>query len=212
MMCAHYKEATGRSCQQKDPITVEHHYHFDIFNTIIDLQLAEINNRFNEGTMELLILSSALEPKDGFKSLKIDKIYNLADKFYPDDFTKQEMHYLRCQLEHYELDIPRHQEFQNMSTISELCRGLVETNKSQHYHLIDRLVRLVLTLPVTTATTERAFSAMKHVKTALRNKMEDEFLADSMIVYIERELSEPIDSDSIVDDFYSMKNRRAQLQ
>ena len=99
-----------------------------------------------------------------------------------------------------------------MSTISELCRGLVKTNKSQHYYLIDRLVRLVLTLPVTTATTERAFSAMKHVKTALRNKMEDEFLADSMIVYIERELSEPIDSDSMVDDFYSMKNRRAQLQ
>ena len=102
--------------------------------------------------MELLILSSALEPKDGFKSLKIDKIYNLADKFYPDDFTKQEMHYLRCQLEHYELDIPRHQEFQNMSTISELCRGLVETNKSQHYYLIDRLVHLVLILPVTTTT------------------------------------------------------------
>ena len=45
---------------------------------------------------------------------------------------------------------------------------------------------------------------MKHVKIALRNKMEDEFLADSMIVYIERELSKPIDSDSIVDDFYSM--------
>ena len=88
--------------------------------------------------------------------------------------------------------------------ISELCRRLVKTNKSQHYYQIDRLIRLVLTLPVTTTTTERAFSAMKHVKIALRNKMEDEFLADSMIVYIERELSKPIDSDSIVDDFYSM--------
>ncbi|XP_057461087.1 uncharacterized protein LOC130751498 [Actinidia eriantha] len=99
-----------------------------------------------------------------------------------------EMHYLRCQLEHYEVDVLHHQEFQNMSTISELCRRLVETNKSQYYYLIDRLIRLVLTLPVTTATTERAFSAMKHVKTALRNKMEDEFLADSMIIYIKREL------------------------
>ena len=98
-----------------------------------------------------------------------------------------------------------------MSTISELCQVLVETNKSQHYHLIDRLIRLVLTLPVTTATTERAFSAMKHVKTVLRNKMEDEFLADSMVIYIERDFSKMIDSDSIIDDFYSMKNRRAQL-
>ena len=145
------------------------------------------------------------------KSLDIDKICTLAEKFYSGDFTNQEMHYLRCQLEHYKLDVPHHEKFQNMSTISELCQVLVETNKSQHYHLIDRLIRLVLTLPVTTATTERAFSAMKHVKTVLRNKMEDEFLADSMVIYIERDFSKMIDSDSIIDDFYSMKNRRAQL-
>ena len=211
MMDARYKEVTGRSCQQRDHITMDHHYRVDIFNAVIDFQLGELNNRFNEGAMELLILSSALEPKDGFKSLDIDKICTLAEKFYSGDFTNQEMHYLRCQLEHYKLDVPQHEKFQNMSTISELCQVLVETNKSQHYHLIDRLIRLVLTLPVTTATTERAFSAMKHVKTVLRNKMEDEFLADSMVIYIERDFSKMIDSDSIIDDFYSMKNRRAQL-
>ena len=98
-----------------------------------------------------------------------------------------------------------------MSTISELCRGLDETNKSQHYHLIDRLIRLVLTLPVFTTTIERAFSAMKHVKTVLRNKIEEVFLADSMIIYIEREFVEDIDSDSIIDELYSTKHRRAQL-
>ncbi|XP_057479268.1 uncharacterized protein LOC130766649 [Actinidia eriantha] len=180
MMDAHYKKVTGRSCQQRDHITMDHHYRVDIFNAVIDFQLGELNNRFSEGAMELLILSSALEPNDGFKSLDIDKICTLAEKFYPSDFTNQEMHYLRCHLEHYKLDVPQHEKFQNMSTISELCQVLAETNKSQHYHLIDRLIRLVLTLPVTTATTERAFSAMKHVKTVLRNKVEDEFLADSM--------------------------------
>jgi len=98
-----------------------------------------------------------------------------------------------------------------MSTIFELCRGLAETNKSQHYHLIDRLICLVLTLSVFTATTERTFSAMKHVKTVLHNKMEEEFLADSMMIYIKRELVEDIDLDSIIDEFYSIKHRRVQL-
>eukprot|EP00258_Populus_trichocarpa_P041583 XP_024457602.1 zinc finger MYM-type protein 1 [Populus trichocarpa] len=113
----------------------------------------------------------------------------------------------------YEIEIPHMNASykKNMSTISELCRGLVETNKSQHYHLIDRLILLVLTLPVSTATIERAFSAMKHVKTVLRNKMEEEFLADSMMIYIERKLVEDIDSDSIIDEFYSTKHRRVQL-
>ncbi|KAI8524456.1 hypothetical protein RHMOL_Rhmol13G0151200 [Rhododendron molle] len=53
---------------------------------------------------------------------------------------------------------------------------------------------------------------MKHVKTDLRNKMEDDFLADSMIMYIERDLVHDIDSDSIIDYFYSVKQRRAQLR
>ncbi|KAK1376652.1 hypothetical protein POM88_032845 [Heracleum sosnowskyi] len=60
--------------------------------------------------------------------------------------------------------------------------------------------------------TERSFLAMELVKTALRNKMEEEFLADSMMLYIERDLVEDIDSDSIIDEFYSIKNRRLQLK
>jgi hypothetical protein len=47
---------------------------------------------------------------------------------------------------------------------------------------------------------------MKHVKTVLHNKMEEEFLTNSMIIYIERELIEDIDSDLIIDEFYSTKH------
>jgi len=88
---------------------------------------------------------------------------------------------------------------------------LIEIEKSERYHLIDRLVRLVLTLSVSTATTERAFSAMKVIKTRLRNKMDDEFLANSLVVYIEREISESFNSDLILDDFIYLKTRRMQF-
>ncbi|XP_073128232.1 uncharacterized protein [Henckelia pumila] len=135
-----------------------------------------------------------------------------AEKFYPGDFNGQELHYLRSQLVHYKVDNIHNERFQNISTISELCRRLVETEKAKYYQSIDKLIRLVLTLPVSTATTERLFSAMKLLKTSLRNKMEEEFLTDSMIVYIEREFTAKIDTDSIIDEFYSMKNRRAHLQ
>lgn len=211
-MNALYKSATGRSCQQKDLMTICQHYHFDIFNSAIDFQQEELHSRFSDRAVELLTLSSALDPKDSFRSFKADDIYKLAEKFYPGDFSAQELHYLRSQLEHYKLDVIHHMSFQNMTTINELCCGLVETNKVQHYNLIDRLIRLVLTLPVSTATAERSFSAMKLIKTALRNKMEEEFLADSMMIHIERELVEDIETDSIIDEFYSMKNRRVQLK
>ena len=66
----------------------------------------------------------------------------------------------------------------------------------------------MLTLPVSTATTERVFSTMKLLKTRLRNRMEDEFLADNMIVYIEKEIARNFTIEMIMDEFYSMKNRR----
>jgi hypothetical protein len=69
-----------------------------------------------------------------------------------------------------------------------------------------------LTLPVSIATTERAFSAMKIVQIGLRNWMEDDFLANYLIVYIEKEIAERFTIDMIIDDFYSMKERRAQLK
>ena len=43
----------------------------------------------------------------------------------------------------------------NMSSIADLCQGLVETEKSIIYPLVDRLIQLILTLPVSTITTEQ---------------------------------------------------------
>ena len=132
----------------------------------------------------------------------------MVKKYYPQDFIEHEQEFLESQLQHYELDVIKHPDFQNMSTISELCRGLKISGKSKIYFLIDRLIRLVLTLPVSTATIERGFSTMKLLKTRLRNRMEDEFLADNMIVYIEKEIVGNFTIEMIMDEFYSMKNRR----
>ena len=84
---------------------------------------------------------------------------------------------------------------------------MVRTRKSEYYPLIYRVVKLVLTLPVSTATTERAFSVMNVIKTDLRNKMEDEFLSDAMMLFIERDIATTIITDSIIDDFEDLKRR-----
>ena len=161
--------------------------------------------------MELITLSSALDPNDGFRSFNIDDICKLTEKFYPQDFTEQDRIILKYQLQHYELDVLHHPSFQSMSKLSEICRGLVETRKSHCYHLIDRLIHLILTLPVSTSTTERAFSAIKIVKTSLCNKMGDGFLANYLYVHIKKEIAEIFSSESIVFDFCSMKERKAQV-
>ncbi|XP_059435181.1 uncharacterized protein LOC132168112 [Corylus avellana] len=112
----------GRGCNKKNHITVEHHDHFDIFNTTIDLQLQELDSRLGEKAMELLTLSSALDPKDAYKAFKIDNICILAEKYYPFDFSEQEKINLRYQLRYFELDMLIDLTLQNLSSIAELCQ------------------------------------------------------------------------------------------
>ncbi|XP_073279492.1 uncharacterized protein [Primulina huaijiensis] len=211
-LTARYVEGTKRSCKQKNHFTVEEYYHFHVFNVVIDEQLMGLNTRFTEQSIELLTLCEALNPSDGFKSFSESAIYSLIDKFYPNDFSKDDMKHLKTQLDHYKLDVFEDPRFKDVDSLPKLCRKLVETKKSRIYFIIDRLIRLVLTLPVSTATTERAFSGMKLLKTPLRNKMEQEYLNNAMVLYIERDIAHDIDIDYIIDRFDLLKNRRLRLK
>jgi hypothetical protein len=132
----------------------------------------------------------------------------LVNKFYPQDFTDFEKEQLEIKLHHYEQNVVQDSSFQGLSNISELCQWLARTEKSATYQLVFRVVVLLLTLPISTATTERAFSTMNIVKTRLRNKIEDEFLTDSLMLYIEKEIAATLSTDSIIDDFRDMQTRR----
>ena len=51
-------------------------------------------------------------------------------------------------------------------------------------HLNDRLLRLLLTLPVSTVSIECVFSTLKIIKIGLRNTMEDKFFGNSLLLYM----------------------------
>jgi hypothetical protein len=113
-----------------EQLTIEHHYKYDIFTVAVDQQLHELNCRFSEQATELLILCTTLDPKDSFKSIKIDDVCLLASKFYPADFLEQERNILRNRLQHYVLDVPSNPKFKDLSSATQLYCGLVETGKS----------------------------------------------------------------------------------
>ncbi|TYH67307.1 hypothetical protein ES332_D06G179900v1 [Gossypium tomentosum] len=186
----------GRSRNKKANVTVEHHY----------------RSRFNENVVKLLTLTIALDPNEFLKLFDIDKICILVNKFYPEYFSQQERERLPYELKHYELDVCNHPDLRKISTLSKLSRSLVDSGKSTMYPLVDRLIRLILTLSVSTTSSKRAFSAMKIVKTQLRSKMEDDFLRSSLVVYIEKEIAEKFNINEIIDDFSEVKDRRVQFK
>ncbi|XP_021726482.1 zinc finger MYM-type protein 1-like [Chenopodium quinoa] len=68
--------------------------------------------------------------------------------------------------------------------------------------------RILLTMPVTVASTERSFSKLKLLKTYLRSSMSQERLNGLATLCIERTMLEHIDVETIINDFASRNARR----
>ncbi|KAK5833137.1 hypothetical protein PVK06_016949 [Gossypium arboreum] len=101
----HYKSQDILNVMQlRDKLTIEHHNRFDIFITSIDSLLTKMNSRFNDKVVELLVLSSALDPVDNYKAFWEEDIYRPMNDFYPRDFTEQEKLHMKIQLKHFQLD------------------------------------------------------------------------------------------------------------
>lgn len=73
------------------------------------------------------------------------------------------------------------------------------------YGNLSIVLRLLLTLPVTAASGERSFSALKLIKTYLRSKMSQDRLSGLSLISIEHNVRRSLDLDSLVTAFAKAK-------
>ncbi|KAK4591628.1 hypothetical protein RGQ29_016168 [Quercus rubra] len=200
-------ELSRHNTQQRTNL---HHYRVELFYTVIDMQLQELNNRFSEANTDLLLCMACLNPSNSFVAFDKEKLIRLA-KFYPSDFLGTDILALDSQLQNYISDMRSNDFFLELQGVSELAEKLVRTRKHKTYPLVYLLVKLALTLPVATAIVERSFSTMKYIKNELRNRMGDRWMNDCLMVYIEKDVACSIDNETIMQRFQNMKTRRRQL-
>lgn len=140
----------------------------------------------------------------------MDKLARLTE-LYSDDFSSSNPDDIKEQLEQFIMHVRRIEEFRDCQDLASLAEKMVELDRHTIFPLVYRLIELGLLLPVSTASVERAFSAMKIIKTELRNKMSDAWLNDLMVCYIEREIFKGIELDKIKKAFQKKKDRKVQL-
>ncbi|KDO37238.1 hypothetical protein CISIN_1g048081mg, partial [Citrus sinensis] len=127
-----------------------------------------------------------------------------------DDFSPIELVVLKTQLQTYIMDMRSSTEIARLKEIDNLAKRMVERKIDKVYLLVYLLVTLALVLPVSTATIERTFLVMKLVKNELRNQMGDKWINDNLIVYVEKNVFNSIDIESIAQYFQNMKPHREQ--
>jgi len=194
----------------RNNITQDHYFRVDTFFATIDAITTEFDHRFSEVSSELLTCFACLDPRDSFSNFDVNKLARLTD-IYLDDFSFDDRKRIKDQLETFIIHVRRVEAFRACYDLASLAMKMVELKRHEIFPLVYRLIELALLLPVATASVERAFSAMKIIKTELRNKMSDGWLNDLMVVYIEREIFKGIDLESIKKAFQKKKDRNMQL-
>ncbi|XP_041995755.1 zinc finger MYM-type protein 1-like [Salvia splendens] len=191
-------------------ITNLHHYRVEIFYQVVDLIIQEMNNRFYEASNDLLKCIACLDPRNSFSEFNEHQVIHIAT-LYPEDFSMSECLHLPRQVSNFIANVRCDPQFVVLSDLGSFSMKMVKTKKHLVFPLVYRIIELALVLPVATASVERAFSAMKTIKTDLRNRMGDEWMNDSQVVYIEKDTFSTIDNEPILQHFQSMKTRRIQL-
>lgn len=185
-----------------------HHFRVEVFESVIDQQLQELENRFDEVNKELLICMSCFDPINRFSSFDKIKLLRLA-KFYPNEFSNVDLLNFEQALGNFIDDIQNDERFWEVKNLNELSIKLVEATKNEAHSKVYMLLKLVLLLPVAMANVERACFGMNFVKNKLRNSAGDQVLSDCLVTTLEKDLFVDVSIDAIVNQF---ENMRTQLE
>ncbi|KAK1358550.1 hypothetical protein POM88_051808 [Heracleum sosnowskyi] len=104
-MEANYIIPGRRMYRGKSPqITNFHHFRVEVFLSVIDLQLQELENRFPEVSKELLMCMSCFNPANRLAAFDKSKLTRLAG-FYPSEFSSTELLFFEHSLENFIVSI-----------------------------------------------------------------------------------------------------------
>jgi len=73
---------------------------------------------------------------------------------------------------------------------------------------VEQLVRLLLTIPCSSAEAERSFSSLRRLKTYLRNSMSQQRLNHLAVLQVHRERLDGIDIDVVAREFVAKSPNR----
>lgn len=192
---------TGRQTQRSNipAETAEIYYRRNVFYPFIDHVTTEIDARFkpHESTIE------------GIQMLLPEKTSN--DSRIKENLTKIAQTFLGGEnegfLSEYEI---WHNHWKSVVQKPATVIDAIDHCDDQFFPSIKKLLIILATLPVSTATPERSFSTLKRLKTYLRNKMGDERLTGLALMSVHRDLAVKLDCEEIINKL-AIKRKRLNL-
>ena len=172
----------------------------ELFFPVINAFLVELRRRFDDKNIDIMKGILACHPlSNTFLSFSVLKpladIYSLADS----------------QTLEGELEVAQRlfMDKERFSKTNDVFLRLHSLRVA--FPTLSNLVKIAMTIAVSTASCERSFSAMKRIKTYLRSTMGDQRLSDLGILSIERHLSKQVLFDRVLEQFVNKDKNRIVL-
>ena len=177
-------------------------FRIEIIIPVIDCLLSELNRRFSDQACDIMLGIQAFNPS-GDTFLNVTNINKFAMLYNSDlDDLHHELYQLNRMVQRNKLKEEPHP----LCTSLDLVAFLVPF--SEAFHETFRLAKIAIVIPTSSATCERSFSAMKLIKTYLRNSMGDRRLSNIALLSIESERAQHLDLNIVVDEFDARHNNR----
>ena len=97
------------------------------------------------------------------------------------------------------------------SNTEDILKNILQEGSACFYGQVVKLLRLVLTIPITSAEAERSFSRLNRIKTYTRSCMGQARLCDLTVISAEKDIASTVSHQKVIDRFATMKDRRIEL-
>ena len=165
----------------------EHYYRVAVYNTTIDLIVTCLEDRFDQpgyrmySNMEQLLLKASQNENHDSELAVIRERYSRDIHI---DNPKIQLQTLQTNLDPHD-DVSLHNVVKYLQGLPKVARSL--------YSEIMTLVKLILVMPASNATSERSFSSLRRVKTYLRSTMTQCRLNNLMVLHVHKDRLDKLD-------------------
>ena len=188
-------EANSTTHFDATPEDMYHRYYFEILDKLI----GEIERRFESSSFTFYAkVENVLENAAIGKSISTGDVREIVEHFKEDLVESDLLTELKMVKNIYCEKSFAYKEFKEKIILYKSI-----------FPQTSRLLQLLLVMPATSATAERSFSSLRHVKTYLRTTMKQERLNHLMMIYIHQDRK--IDTEEAMNEFILFNSERMRV-
>ena len=195
---------TQRQTQRANPDVahdVETYYRVSVYIPFLDAFITSLNERFINHR-QVYNSFACLLPRTSDQLGKIEAVAELFH-FYASDPLLSDLSTVKGELKLF------HQRLSRLSNLPRNAMDALAICDKVIYPNVFRLLQLLATLPVSSASNERSFSTLKRIKTYLRNSVGEARLNGLAMLSIHRDID--VDVQTVIDDLAKLGSRRLQF-